>query len=363
MRRKYLLIPAVLLSTAMLSSCSLLPEEEEIRTAPLLRATVSETFELALVERGDLTLSEKISCRYVPVQSASLSFTLTGEYIDKMTVHPGDKVTAGQLLGQLQLDDLEDRIDDAESAAAELELRLAHLGELYDLELRRIELRSENLDSEEKQELLEALDRDFLSRRTSLQDSLALQRLTLESLRQELTERQLRAPFDGTVTYVKEYKEGALSANGETAITIADSTMSLFRAETPLWSSFRPGDEYDITVSRVSYPAVVTGEEELGLEPQKRTEGEKAYVYFALKEPAFDLEEGDRGTVELILEEYIDVLHVPANTVSSAGGQSIVYYKREDGMKAYKPVVTGPTVAKRTIILEDLTEGEAIIAN
>lgn len=363
MRRKYLLIPAVLLSMTMLSSCSLLPEEEEVRTAPLLRATVSETFELALVERGDLTLSEKISCRYVPVQSASLAFTMTGEYIDKMTVQPGDAVTAGQLLGQLQLDDLEERIADAESAVAELELQLAHLGELYELELRRCELRSEGLEPEEKQELLDAVEEDFLARRTSLQDALTLQRLTLDTLQDELSERQIRAPFDGTVTYVKEYKEGALSANGETAVTIADSTMSLFRAETTLWSSFHPGDEYDITVSRTAYPAVVTEAEALGLEPQERVEGEKAYVYFALKEPTFELEEGDRGTVELIIEEYTDVLHVPSETVSSAGGQAIVYYKREDGMKAYKPVEIGPTVNKRTIILGGLTEGESIIAN
>ena len=79
MRRKCLLAAVLLLSAALLSSCALLPEEEEIRTAPVLKSYVRPTFETTPVERGDLIEVSKVTCRYVPVQTASLAFQLGGE--------------------------------------------------------------------------------------------------------------------------------------------------------------------------------------------------------------------------------------------------------------------------------------------
>lgn len=94
-----------------------------------------------------------------------------------------------------------------------------------------------------------------------------------------------------------------------------------FGADTPRWSYFSPGDEVDVVVSDTAYPAVDRSEEELGLEHQEKVAEENAYVYFALKEPTFDLEDGDRGSVTLVLDERHDALLVPSEAISSAGGQ------------------------------------------
>ena len=172
----------------------------------------------------------------------------------------------------------------------------------------------------------------------------------------------LRAGINGTVTYTKHPKSGERSVAGERVISVADDTMSLFRSETKYWPMFEPGQEQVITVSKVEYEAIVASEEELGLPEQVKVEGEPAYVYFKLKNPTFDLEDGDRGTLTLVLDSRTDVLMAPESAVTTADDMSIVYYQDEQGMKAYKPVVTGLVANGKIEIISGLTEGESVIA-
>jgi hypothetical protein len=62
-----------------------------------------------------------------------------------------------------------------------------------------------------------------------------------------------------------------------------------------------------------------------------------------------------------VLDERLNVLYVPAKAVSTANDEPIVYYLREDGMKAYKYVEPGVTINNRTEIISGLTEGESVI--
>jgi len=361
MRRKHLWLTLLLLSTLLLPGCALLPEEEAIRTAPVIRAYEPQEFHTTPVMRGDLIQSVKVSCRYMPVQTAALSFSLSDEYIDKVLVQAGAVVEKGQLLAQLQLGDLEERIAATNNAVAELELRHTYLQKRYDLALRRHEIASEDLLPEEKEKALEAIREEFALQGQELLDALELQRLTLKDLEDRLALRQIRAPFSGTVSRVSGYKKGDTSSLNSSVVTLIDSTMSLFRTETEYWDRFLPGQEYEITVSKQPYRAVVTDEASLGLEPTEKVPGKKAYVYLVLAEPSFELEDGDVGTTVLVLSEHLDVLYLPKDALSASAGQPIVYYQREDGMKAIKPVETGVTIGDYTEIISGLSEGELVI--
>lgn len=363
MRRKVLLFSVLLITATLLSSCSLLPEEEPIRTAPLLNDYQREVYKTAVVERGDLKAIEKVTCKYVPVQSASLGFALGGEYVDKMMVQLGDTVEEGQLLGQLKLGTLEEDILKAENSIAELELRKAYIEELYQIELRRFELTGKNMDTETRREAMEDLEKDFATRRKDVNEAIELQTMTLDALKKMLEERQIRAPFAGTVTYVRKYEDGDLSTFGENSVKIADSTMSLFRAETKYWDRFNVGDTHEIVVSKNPYNIIVTDEAALGLPVPEKVPGSHAYVYFMLEEANFTLSEGDYGTLDLIRDQRLDVLHVPSSAILNAGDKRLVYYEREDGMKAYKEVETGITVNRRTEIISGLNEGDIIIVD
>lgn len=362
MRGKYWILAAMLAAAGALSGCSLLPEQEVVRTAPVIREYWQEAYEMAAVERGDLVRTESVSARYVPVKKESLMFQLTGEYVDRMLVQVGDFVEKGQLLGQQRVEEIEKAIAQSEGVVRELEMRLESEDALHQIELQRVEIRMAEAGGQALEEALRKAEEDFAASRRVIENRLTIERMTLEKLKKDLAARQIRAPFAGTVTFVRDYEEGHRSAYAETAVTLADSTMTLFRAETKLWPSFAVGDVHEIEVGDEIYTLKVVDEASLGLEPKGRQEGKKSYVYFALTEPNPALEEGDSGAIDLELERREDVLHVPSGAVMEAGDKHLVYYENEDGIKAYKEVEVGVTIGKRTEITGGLEEGELIIA-
>ena len=361
MNKKLRLAALLVLACALFSSCTLLPEEETVRTAPVIRTYQRPEYELVEVQRGDLIQTAKITCRYVPVQTVSIPFELAGEYVDRMMVQVGDIVQEGQLLGQLQLGNLEERIESCTQNIAELELRMKHLEKTYALDQRRLDITHAQADPMTRKEAADDLLENFEKQSAQLLDSLRLQNLELSELQKELSERQIHAPFAGTITYVREYKDGEQSQHGSRAVTLVDSTMSLFRTDTEHWNRFKPGDTYDILVDKELYAAVVTDEETLGIPAEEKVEGKRASVYFVLTQPAFELDDDSYGSIEITLAEHLNVLHVPSSAVSASNEQPIVYFKREDGTKGFKPVETGVTLNRRTEILSGLVEGESII--
>lgn len=363
MRCKKRCLALMLLSALLLTSCSLRPEEEAIRTAPVIRAYTRQEYHTLQVRRGDLIRSAKVTCQYVPVKTASLAFALNDEYVDKVLVQAGDTVEEGQLLAQLQLGDLEQRIEEVGNVIAEQELRYTYQQKLYELALRRHEVTADKLTEEEQAEAMEAIKADFASRSQEILDALELQKLTLDALQDELALRQICASFGGTVSRVSKYEDGDVSSLSASALTLVHSTMSLFKASTEQWERFQAGDEYEIVVRNQPYRAVVTDEAALGLEETERVPGKRADVYFMLSEPAFELEEGNVGTLVLVLSEHHDVMYVPNGALSATDGNPIVYYQREDGMKAIKTVETGVTVGEYTEVISGLQEGEEIIVD
>jgi macrolide-specific efflux system membrane fusion protein len=89
----------------LLSGCSLLPEEEELRTAPVVSAYEAEEYKYVLVTQGDMILKEDMVCFYEPTQEESLSFAVGGEYYGTVYVKAGDTVKRG-IAGELDLEDV-----------------------------------------------------------------------------------------------------------------------------------------------------------------------------------------------------------------------------------------------------------------
>lgn len=351
----------VALACALTTSCSLLPEEETFSTAPLIREYEREEFKLAFAERGDMVLTEKISCTYVPVKTEILRYPVGGIYYDEAFVNVGDSVEVGQLLAQLNLAGIEEKVISSKQQINKINIRIAALEENRALALERVRIQMKGSPASEMQEALREVNDQYDAELQALEDSLYLNEVQLAEYELQLSQRQLRAGIAGTVTYVRNVSSGDRSVAGERFITVADSTMSLFRAETDHWHLFEPGQEYTITVSKNEYESIVASEEELGLPTTEKVEGEKGYVYFRLKKPAFDLEDGDRGTLVMVLDSRTDVLKVPESAVTSANGQYIVYYQDEQGMKTYKPIEVGLFAEKMVEIVSGLTEGESVI--
>ncbi len=360
MKRWILMLPA-LACVLMMSSCSLLPEEEVYADAPVIQAFSGVGFKLAQVERGDMVQKERISCTYVPVQTETLKYSVGGLYYGETFVEVGDSVTEGQLLAELDMSGIDDKLDAVSLQIEKLGIRLAALEENRGLALEKQRLMMPKATEAELNEALEKVNEQYDRQKQSLTDEMTIAQLQKAEYEKEVASRQLRAGFDGTVTYVRRTAEGERSEAGERCITIADSAMSLFRADTVYWDRFVPGDEYTITVSKTEYEAVVASEEELGIPVTEKVPGKQEYVYFRLKYPTFDLEDGAKGTFYLVLNERKNVLTVHQSAITKAGDIYIVYCQDEQGMKTYKQVEVGLIADNRAEIISGLSEGESVI--
>lgn len=363
MQKKPRFLFLLLLMPFLLSGCSLLPAEEEIHTAPLLRTVPPLSFETETVQRGDLIKTVKISCKYVPVQSVGLSFPISGEYFDKIFVQAGDHVQAGQLLAQLELGDIEAQIAAIRSAMEEIGMRADNLGRKYQLAHERCEILHQGENDAARAQAFSQLESEYAAQEQSYADQMYLQQLQLSQLEEKLKARQIFAPFEGTITFAKKLADGEKSQARISVITLVDSATTLFRCDTKYWPYFQPGDCHQIEVGGEKLEAIVTDEAALGLEAKEKLPDKSANIYLMLREPNFELEEGDYGYLTLILDQRPNALHVSEAAVSHAGEQAIVYYLRPDGVKAYKPIETGITVGDRVEVISGLDEGEQIIVN
>ena len=165
MGKKYLAGALLLLLPWLLSACMLLPTEEEARTAPLISTYTKTAYQTEQVKRETLIEEKNITCRYVPVQSAGLSFGVGGEYIDEVLVQLGDSVQEGQILAYLNLEDMQEKIDAAKDALEETALRIRHLDALEEVAMRRCILEQEGKAESTLAAALEKVQKEYAKKR------------------------------------------------------------------------------------------------------------------------------------------------------------------------------------------------------
>ncbi|MBQ5770956.1 MAG: efflux RND transporter periplasmic adaptor subunit [Clostridia bacterium] len=349
-----------LVMLVLLTGCSLLPKEEIRRNAPLLVETESEKFKLSYVTRGDLKVTSRVSCTYVPIQKINMTFGVSGEYIDEIYIQVGDIVKKGQVLGQLRMDGVEETIKDLNFSIDSAKLSIEQLNENRVLEIERTKLVHAS-DPEKMQKSLDEIEKNYALSIKTQQDAIFLYEMELQSAYELKRKRQLISPIDGTITYVRKYTESSVSDENERAATVVDTTMSLFSASSDKWDLFSVGDTYTITCKKTEYEATVIDPYAYGIDPGKREIGTRANVYLTLSTPSLKLEDNDKGTLELVLDSRTDVLIVHEDAISSADGEAIAYILGKDGMKTYKKVKVGLKAGKYYEVLEGLEEGEEVI--
>jgi len=350
----------LLIALLPLSACALLPEEEELPRAPLVKVEEIESYSQVLVERGDMELTRKVNFTYLPVLTEILRFEVGGEYFDKALVEVGDTVEAGDPIIQLRLDDILQKIANAESQLTSLRLSVTQLEENRILALERVRIATQYLSGAAQSEATRQVARQYDDQRRALEDAIYIQQKKVDELAVEYDKRQLRAGIDGTVTYIRKINEGDMSAAGDRVASIADSTTSALRTETDLWEHMQVGDLFIMIIDREEYEAVVVDEESLGLPRTEPNANNKNYVYMALVQPMF-LDDGARGTVTVILDSRTDVLKLPTKAVTSANGEKIVYFQDEEGMKNIKRVETGLVADGMVEIVSGLSDGDSVI--
>ena len=340
----------------LLTGCQLMPEEEALKTPPVIHSYEVEHYAQSAVMRGDLALSIIVDCTYRAARQEELSFDLGGEYIDIVYVSEGQQVSAGDLLAELRYDNLKEEIAAKEHELAVLGVQKEHILENQELELRRQELIQKEPDTEtEVQTELQA----YAEQLQEVEDALHIEQLRLDELKNDLRQRQIYAGIDGSFLYVIIFEVGEFSVRGVKFVSVADMDTNVFIVKGEEVQYFPAGMQAVVMYKNKEYAVTAVDASELGL--TEAEQGQEPAAYLRLEQPDPELEDGKRGTVEVTLEQRSDMLYVEKEAVKTANGERLVYKLDENGLKIMQKVVTGLETDKYVEIISGLEEGELII--
>lgn len=213
------------------------PTSTPIPTAP---AVARPTY---IVQRGDVQEILEFSGRWLPRDQSSLAFEIGGT-VRQVTVRRGDTVTAGQLLADYEITDLEDQLDNAQ---LDLETAIANLssnteGGVQSVEDLEVQLANARLSLERSRigNPWQDLERSRVSLRQAEQD--------LENAQRNYDEALSRPEDPGAAQTVDQAYEA-----------LQDARANLRTAELSYFSSAASFNSYQIQIAE-SENAVISAE-------------------------------------------------------------------------------------------------------
>lgn len=335
----------------LLSACQIFPEEVEVVPAPVLQSYEVKEYKQTVVLRGEMKLEKMISCEYAPTKKELLGFARGGEYIDQIYVTEGQEVKAGDLLAQLVLEDLDQKIAQKEYEVRVLKLKRAHAQEDWAVKAQQYEIRND-LEGKIKAEA------DYREQLQGLDDSIYIENLKLADLKEELAHRQIFAGIDGAVTYVKDVESGDRSEEGVSIIIISDMSTASFSVKSKDAEYFPIGTEVTIHAGKKEYKAVAVEPEELGITVE---DSEDTPVYLKMEQPDPTLEDGDRGKIYVTLDYREDTLYVYKKAIRTMDGKNFVYMLNDEGLRVSRDVTIGLESGDYIEITSGLEAGDSVI--
>lgn len=358
-RRLGWVLLSVIISSAG-TSCALMPAEEELPAAPVLRSYEVTEYEQATVLRGNMELTMSVRCTYVSAKQETYSFSLGGALIDRVYVSEGQKVAEGELLAALEQGNLPDRIAAGEHELRVLEARKSYIPEFERLELAiydSVEADAEGRIKPEAEKQRQSIQEAYEKQLREAEDALYIARLRLEETKEELREREICSGIGGTVTYIQKVKEGDRSVKGKTFVTVADLDTVVFTVKGEDAQYFPVGTQATVLCSKKEFPVRAVEASELGIADP----GSGSIAYLRLLNPDPALENGASGSIRLVLDRREDVLYVDKDAVKAADGERFVYMLDEKGLRTLQKVATGLETGDWVEIVSGLAEGDSVI--
>lgn len=353
---KKAVLATILACVTMFCACGMLPEEQTFTQSVLIQ---EEEIEYSFVNavRGTLAHTEKIVCSYMPAAKEEYSFAIGGETFGGIYVKYGDEVSKGDLLAELDVDDLQVSVLQLKAELEQCELTIAKLNEEKAIAVRKQEvlLQSQSASEQAMMESTESIAGRYEMLVAQEQTKLEIGSVELERLNSEIEDRRIYAGMDGIVSYVKKISASTKSVENGTVVTVSDKSASFFTAQTKYAADMTVGESYTISLDKGNYELLIIDPAQYGITAQ---EGK---AYFLAPAGTTELSDGDKGTILVTLEQMEDVIYLPEAAVSRLDDKSVIFYLNEEGIRTYKEVITGFSASGYVEILEGVVEGESVI--
>ena len=325
-----LILLAAMLST-LLAGCYLLPEEEETLVAPEL--TVKEvTYSTYTVEKGDIERWENGTGYFVSTRNETLLFGKNGT-MKKVYVRAGEEVEEGQLLAELDTNNITDQIEQQEYMTER-----ARLNYLAQYEMSRTSYGTQ----------IAKLDYDYQQRQ-------------LEKLYAQAENSLIYAPFDGIVTYAASLKAGDYVEADRAVVTVADPTQLIIQYKPTQVEDIYTGMSLSLTLTNDNKPYTGHVIQTPADAPLDATDEDKTNVYIELDQTPDFAKIGGSVLVNILLEKKEDVIALPSKYLSKVATR---YYVRVlvDGLPEERDVSIGITNGSLYEITGGLEVGEQLVA-
>ena len=392
-RRKRLIYGGVGLALVLLIAGALI--------AATRGGTKIDSSKLAKVERGDLAKSVVATGKVTPITKVEMKSKASG-IVKKLLVDAGDRVHKGQLLAQLDKEEIEAQVDQSRAAVQAAEASLK--GSEADYEranvdaegpevplLKRAYERAVGMAKEgvvstsaledaqknyelalNKQNVSKAQATVLKARIAQSEGQLVQDRANLKQLEEQLSYTDIESPLDGVVLSRDVEMGDAVSS-----ILVLGSSATLVMTLGDTSSVYVKGkvDESDIGKVYLGQPArikvesfkdktfngVVTKISPMGVEKDNVTTFE---VRVSINNPGGELKAEMTANAEIILEEHKNVLQIPEGSIiydkDKKASVEIPDPSAKDGKKKIA-VNIGISNGAKTELLSGLKEGDQVV--
>jgi RND family efflux transporter MFP subunit len=319
-------------SLLLLAGCGLLTKEREPEL-PVLpeppRTMRSVTYP---VERTDLVVAIEGHAVVSAVRQSDLYFTEGGR-VRVLTVEPQDEVKSGDLLAQLEIGDLEHRLELAE----------------VDLEIARLRLQNARVSAAAYDARLRELEAER-------------GRLEVDYYRRRIEAATIRAPYDGIIRRVQVEASDEVEAF-EQIIEIQDPTeLELqMRVNSDEFYLIEPGQQARVEIETDRWAdALVHQATHLNPRLDASVRREEFVAHLRMTDPSLPLRLGAGLSAEIILDRREATLAIPKAGLREFRDRTYVRVL-EGEVRREVDVKVGVRTATEVEILEGLEEGDLVI--
>ncbi|MHA7963737.1 efflux RND transporter periplasmic adaptor subunit [Paenibacillus sp. CAU 1782] len=340
------MIVALSASLAFTSGCALLPDEKEEEVLPeIVPAQISKRPEYEVTTK---TLENKVSVigKLISMEEETMHFTLDGKNLKELYVKVGDKVEAGDIVGELDVEDMKKT-----------------------LRLERIAFKSQENDMKQTLRERDEMDPlDFEAKQIAFEEK----RQKLADMEEEINNAVLYAPFSGTIVSVSVQKGDVIKKYAPVAI-VADTSLitpasKLTKTEL---EKVAPGMDAIVSISSVGNfvgkikQLPIKSEDNNnngggGTGGETKPERPEDFMLIDVKDLPAGLNRGTPISINIITKRTENAIVIPPSALRSIGSRTYVQVVDEDG-KREVDVEVGQQTATDVEILQGLKPGQKVV--
>jgi multidrug efflux pump subunit AcrA (membrane-fusion protein) len=381
---------------ALLTACS--PSASRKQTPTPLPPLVNYEKAIFTVERGSIVAQEDLMGEIVPSKQDQLFFRASG-YIARVVVKPGDRVKKGDLLAEMQIDDL---INQLQQARIDLEVAQANKAKdgaqrQYDLNKaqsdiliwqKRVELanidvqQAYGVEKEKAQLNLDITQQNLTLAEEALkvltddtnpymEQAVKRSQLSVERLEKLVAERQIIAPYDCLILR-STVRAGQQAEAFYSVFVIGDPSNLVVRSpyNSDLEGNLTEKSEVSLTLSKdteeqytAQYLPNFAISTEADQSSKMSTISTDDYFYFSLANnvPQDQIKVGRQVYLSVILGRKDDVLLLPPAAIREYKGLNFVILQEGDRRRRVEINEIGLKSTDRWEILGDLKEGDQVL--